>query len=133
MTSHELRSFHWILIRKRAELEHLHNREGVAIERSADAVDQVRDAIDLEVTVRNLDQESMVLRDVRSALERMKGGLFGVCVNCGGEIAPHRLAAVPWTPLCIHCQQEAERHLANNERNGMRPGPRETQEGAFHV
>ncbi|MCC6394144.1 MAG: TraR/DksA C4-type zinc finger protein, partial [Bryobacterales bacterium] len=29
---------------------------------------------------------------------------------CEEEISPKRLAAVPWSPYCIRCQEMADRH-----------------------
>lgn len=39
-----------------------------------------------------------------AALERMRNGEFGVCVECGDEITTARLAAKPEAPLCLDCQ-----------------------------
>ena len=33
------------------------------------------------------------------------------CVNCGEEIQPKRLDAIPWTPHCIRCQELVEQGL----------------------
>ena len=32
----------------------------------------------------------------------------GICVECGGPIAPARLAALPGARTCIDCQRELE-------------------------
>jgi DnaK suppressor protein len=32
-------------------------------------------------------------------------------VNCGNEINPKRLEAVPWTRYCIACQEKLEKGL----------------------
>ncbi len=40
---------------------------------------------------------------IRAALERMDKGSWGTCFACGQEIAPRRMAAVPWTTRCIEC------------------------------
>ncbi len=54
---------------------------------------------------------------VKNALERLQEGSFGECVNCGNEIGPKRLEALPWTPYCIDCQEKIERgELANTEQ-----------------
>jgi DnaK suppressor protein len=118
MTKNELKHFNKILYAKQEELEHmLRPRDGIAVERSPDALDQVRNAADLEIRIRSLDRESTILREVRSAIRRIEDGSFGVCVNCEDEIASRRLAAIPWTPLCIHCQQQAEcEHQMGTER-----------------
>lgn len=43
------------------------------------------------------------LRAIEAALGRVADGTFGECVNCGEEIAPARLEAVPHAPLCQNC------------------------------
>ena len=40
---------------------------------------------------------------IRSALRRIKEGSYGVCEECGGEIEPARLEALPLASLCIKC------------------------------
>lgn len=42
--------------------------------------------------------------DAAAALERMRNGEFGVCVDCGDEISTARLAAKPEAALCSDCQ-----------------------------
>jgi RNA polymerase-binding transcription factor DksA len=39
-----------------------------------------------------------------AALERMRNGEFGVCIECGDEITAARLAAKPEATLCLDCQ-----------------------------
>jgi DnaK suppressor protein len=46
---------------------------------------------------------------VRAALRRIDEGTFGVCVHCEEEISLKRVNAVPWTPYCITCQEQADR------------------------
>jgi DnaK suppressor protein len=57
-----------------------------------------------------------LLRNVRSALGRIDDGSFGICIHCEEEINPRRLAAVPWSPFCIQCQEQADRNDDSNER-----------------
>lgn len=54
------------------------------------------------------DHESRELRLVQAALDRMKEGLYGQCVECGEAIAPARLEASPEAARCIRCQTAAE-------------------------
>ncbi len=49
------------------------------------------------------------LRAIDAALHRIRIGTFGICVACGDEIAPKRLQALPWTELCVRCQEKQER------------------------
>lgn len=39
-----------------------------------------------------------------AALQRMRSGEFGYCVECGDEITAARLAAKPDVTLCVDCQ-----------------------------
>jgi DnaK suppressor protein len=111
MTKAELSKFKKILEARQEELEQVvRKRDAITIEKSADALDEVQHAAERELAIRNLDRESNLLRNVRSALRRIDDGSFGVCVHCEEEISPKRLNAVPWTPLCIQCQEQADRN-----------------------
>ena len=110
MTQSELDKFKKILQNKQDELERMvRNRDAITIEKSADALDEVQHASERELAIRNLDRESNLLRNVRSALRRLNEGSFGDCLHCDEEISPKRLAAVPWAPFCIRCQELADR------------------------
>ena len=111
MTKTELNKFRQILEAKHAELaDILKRRDEIAIEKSPDAIDEVTRAAERELAIRNLDRESNLLRNVRAALQRLNDGTFGVCGHCEEDISPKRLAAVPWAPYCIKCQEAADRH-----------------------
>lgn len=110
MTKAELAKYKEILEARQAELAGiLRNREGITIEKSPDALDEVQNAAERELAIRNLDRESNLLRNVRAALRRIDDGTYGVCVHCEEDISPKRLNAVPWTPFCIGCQEAADR------------------------
>src|SRR3984893_13320387 len=110
MTKSELSKYKTVLEAEQAELLHLvRNREGIAIEKSPDAFDEVQHATERELAIRNLDRESNLLRNVRGALRRIDDGSFGVCLHCEEDISPKRLAAVPSTAFCIVCQEIADR------------------------
>jgi DnaK suppressor protein len=111
MTKTELNKYKALLETKQAELAGgLRNREGIAIEKTADALDEVQLAGERELAIRNLDRESNLLRNVRLALGRMADGSYGTCLHCEEDISPKRLNAVPWTAYCIKCQEAADRH-----------------------
>jgi DnaK suppressor protein len=42
-------------------------------------------------------------------LRRIHDGCFGICLDCKEAISPKRIAAVPWAPRCIQCQEVADR------------------------
>jgi DnaK suppressor protein len=110
MTKIELKKYRNLLEAKQAELAQLvRNRDGIAIEKSPDALDEVQHATERELAIRNLDRESNLLRNVRAGLRRIEDGSYGVCLHCEEDISPKRLAAVPWTAFCIQCQEIADR------------------------
>ena len=110
MTKTDVAKYKTILEDRQAELAGvLRNRDGITIEKSPDALDEVQNAAERELAIRNLDRESNLLRNVRAALRRIDDGAFGICVHCEEEISPKRIAAVPWTPFCIGCQEQADR------------------------
>jgi DnaK suppressor protein len=111
MTKTELNKFKEFLEAKQSELAQvLRNRDGIAIEKSPDALDEVQNAAERELAIRNLDRESNLLRNVRAALHRIDEGTFGVCLHCEEDISLKRLNAVPWAPYCIQCQEIADRN-----------------------
>jgi DnaK suppressor protein len=110
----EMSGFQEILERKEAELVHvLRRRDGIAIEKSADQMDEICYATERDLAIRNVDRESNLLRDVKDALRRIHEGSFGACTDCESAISPKRLAAVPWAACCIQCQEAAERDRQN--------------------
>ncbi len=48
------------------------------------------------------------LLDVEDALRRIDDGTYGKCAECGREIAPERLEAMPAARLCIDCQSKVK-------------------------
>jgi DnaK suppressor protein len=94
-----------IFERKEAELVHLlRKRDGIAIEKSPDQMDEIQYAVERDLAIRNVDRESSLLREVRDALRRIDASNFGIC-------SPKRLAAAPWASRCIQCQETADRDL----------------------
>lgn len=112
----EQKKFRKILEAKQAELARvLRNRDAIAIEKSADAIDEVQHAAERELAIRNLDRESQLLRMVKLALQRMNEGGYGICLHCEEPINPKRLAAVPWAPYCIRCQEAIDQQQTSEE------------------
>ena len=115
MSKTEINKFRKILAAKQTELApQLRKRDGIAIEKTPDALDEVQLAAERELVTRNLERESKVLRDVHAALRRIEEGYYGTCLNCDEEIGVKRLKALPWTSLCIACQEQ-------DDRNGYQP------------
>jgi len=99
-----------MLAAKQTELApQVRKRDGIAIEKSPDSLDEVQHATERELAIRNLDREFNLLKNTRAALRRIEEGSFGVCLHCEEDITPKRLAAVPWAAFCIQCQEIADR------------------------
>ena len=110
MTKAELNKQKALLESKQADLAGgLRNREGIAIEKTADTMDEVQLAGERELAIRNLDRESNLLRNVRLALSRIADGSYGTCLHCEEDISIKRLHAVPWAAYCIQCQEIADK------------------------
>ena len=110
MTKSDLNKYKNVLEAKQTDLVHmLRNRDGIAIEKCPDSLDEVQYATERELAIRSLDRDSNLLRNVRAALDRIQEGSFGVCLHCDEDISPKRLAAVPSTAFCIVCQEIADR------------------------
>ena len=111
------------------ELERLtRQRDGITTQRSPDLLEEIQAASERALTVSNLDREFSQLRNAHAALRRIQEGSFGTCQHCDEDIHPKRLAAVPWAPFCIRCQEAVDRdpeqvqppmsgHVANAARN----------------
>ena len=85
------------------------NRVMMAVERSADEMDQRGLSAEREFAILGLNRRSDVLRNIQVALRRIEDGTFGTCTHCEETIGRNRLVAVPWTPFCIRCQEAVDR------------------------
>ena len=109
MTRTELEQFRAILHAKHVEaMQALTRRDGLTIERTPDALDEVQFAAAQEFSTRNLERESNRLRELRAALDRIGAGTYGECLTCEKEIGLKRLRAVPSASLCIACQEKQD-------------------------
>lgn len=43
------------------------------------------------------------IAEIRAALERIAGGTYGICEECGEEIGAGRLAVIPHARRCVDC------------------------------
>jgi len=54
-------------------------------------------------------RQELKLQRVKTALQRIASGDFGICPRCGEDIDERRLKFDPTTPLCITCAQTLEK------------------------
>jgi DnaK suppressor protein len=82
--------------------------ESIRIQQVADPVDMSQEALARDMAVQILDRESTLHRRLRSAIERIDDGSYGICLECEEKINPKRLKAISWAELCISCQERAD-------------------------
>ena len=92
----------------------LRGRGDLAPVSSPDSIEEVQLAEVRELEIDSLDRRACLLREVEDALSRISDGSYGLCRLCDAKIKPARLNAVPWAPLCIDCQEDAERTQGTN-------------------
>ena len=110
LTGTELRAYKDSLEVRLAELTPgVRVLDRIAVEVAPDEVENVQLAGERDLVITRLDREASLLAEIRLALDRIEDGCYGVCVNCGGEIARGRLTALPWATCCIACQEEIDR------------------------
>ena len=67
---------------------------------------RLRQDLDLAVSVINTDWETA--KAVEQAMGLLEIGEYGICRECEEPISPKRLAAIPWTTLCVSCKESQD-------------------------
>lgn len=75
---------------------------------SSDPLDQASEAMGRDYTLRIRDREYRLIQKIKTALEKIQDGTFGICENCEEDISFARLKARPVTSYCIHCKSKME-------------------------
>ena len=93
------------LLERRDELEARMARIKANVRRSldSDSEERAKQLEDREVVDALGNETRRELAQIRAAIERIDDGKYGVCLECGGQIAEARLAAQPDTSTCIDC------------------------------
>lgn len=111
---------------KRAELQEnikslteAHPQPVDAVEASEGPQDFEEIAVDFLETQQEqslLVNQQALLTEVEQALERIKNGTYGKCVDCGQPIPEKRLEAIPWAARDVKCEEQLEqRNLSVTE------------------
>ncbi len=74
-----------------------------------DSVDKAETSYTKEFLLSLSDGDRELLIEIDDALKRLDRDEFGICQLCGGDISQKRIAAIPWSPYCISCQEKAEK------------------------
>ena len=85
-----------------------------------DTYDLASDERDREINFILSDRERGKLMAIDEVLQRIKDKTYGICEcgcdNCEGDIRVGRLQILPFTTLCVRCQEEIERE-SKQQRN----------------
>jgi DnaK suppressor protein len=103
------------LLQKRLSLTNMvHKTEGYGREKdqnTQDVADMAVESYTKEFLFGKSAGDRHILQLIQESLDRIEDKSYGECVNCGNEIQPKRLEAVPWALLCIQCQGLQEKGL----------------------
>jgi DnaK suppressor protein len=79
-----------------------------------DPLDRATSDTVVSMSLRIRDRESKLIRKIIKALSNIDSGNFGICEQCGRDIAIQRMKVRPVTTLCIKCKTKME--LAEKNR-----------------
>lgn len=108
------------LVRSRLENERKHLSE--ELERLRTSITFSQDRRDEEANEYYELEKQLILRtqiedsvgEVCEALRKLEQGTYGLCENCGRQINPERLEAMPQARLCLACKD----NQLNNKQLG---------------
>ena len=94
------------LLAKLDELTRRNNRDELIRDRCNDPMDQMQTRFEMDLTISVINNDFETRKAVQTALRLLDEDEYGICQDCGAEINPQRLEAIPWTTLCVYCQDE---------------------------
>ena len=74
-----------------------------------DSADLAADEYERHVSKTLRERERNRIAEIDNALRRIDEARYGLCENCGFEIAELRLEALPFARSCYDCQRDQER------------------------
>jgi len=98
------------LIAKQAELalRLARLKENLTGGRSADSQEQAQELENAEVVDALGNEARSEISKIAKALDQIKNGTYGICVDCSETIPMARLEAYPFADRCIRCATAAE-------------------------
>ncbi len=67
-------------------------------------MDVAKSLVDAEIRASIIERAEQQLAQINSALARLAGGQYGICLDCGEEIPIERLKAIPSAIYCVGCK-----------------------------
>jgi DnaK suppressor protein len=87
------------------------------VQQEGDEIDAAIATEQAELRSQMASFESRELAQIEHALDKIRGGRYGVCETCDQPIAPVRLKALPYATECIGCARRDERRGAAADRS----------------
>jgi len=113
MDTTQIEFFRTVLVKRLDELLHQANHTMSELVsqnfQEIESIDQAAVEIDQSFKLRIRSRESLLIKKIRQALERIENNTYGICESCGEEISIKRLEARPVTAKCIDCKEEEEK------------------------
>lgn len=75
---------------------------------ASDPLDRATVDAESSFRLRIRSRESFLIKKIRQSIEDIENGEYGICEDCGEEIAIARLRARPVASRCIHCKTKQE-------------------------
>lgn len=116
MDKKKLKMYRELLVERKAALSGVVGRNEdygreADTEATQDPADKASNSYTKELLFSQSTNDRHILNEIELALERLDDEEYGDCVNCGEQISPKRLEAIPWARHCIKCQELLERGL----------------------
>lgn len=73
-----------------------------------DPVDRASQEEEFNLELKTRERERRLIKKIDESLEKIQGGDYGFCFDCGAEIGIKRLEARPTATQCIECKTIAE-------------------------
>ena len=83
---------------------------------TVDLADKAANSYTKEFLFGQTNTDRSMLQLIDEALQRIKAGNYGTCVECEEELQQKRLEAVPWARYCVSCAGKARTGSALDRR-----------------
>ena|SRR5581483_1720283 len=103
-----------MLLNKRKELKqqieiHMDAQEDTPVANAVlDVGDQSIQNHETDLDLSLLEMKNQVLKEIEEALIKLSEDRYGICEQCGSEISPARLKAMPFARYCVACKEQQE-------------------------
>lgn len=80
-----------------------------------DGIDHAQELSDMAARIEIHERNMVSRKELRTALEKIRLGTFGECVECEETIDPRRMEALPTASCCMTCK------MKNGRRDNLKP------------